>query len=399
MASAPASARFRSLDVLRGADIALMIFVNHVGGMKNVPAWSQHLPSTTDGYTLTDMVFPWFLFIAGVSIPFSLGRYLVGGFPWGALARIIPRVLALLVLGVMFVNEDRFDPVATGMTQNAWSTLFLVAAVVLWSSWPWSTTPIARRIETVIKLVAAIGLAALLWGWRGLENGKAIPHLEPQWWGILGIIGWAYLVGSLTFLLLRGSEVALMGVLGLMMAIAIGAAGGRIGLLSYIDRWLDVHEYLGSTTGLVVAGMIAGVRLTAKGKGKVRFLAVFGLAMWAAGWFLRPLHGYHKDSATESWALVAAGQGALWLAAAHWFLDRKGAPVAPFWLFEWAGRNALFAYVLPDLLSDAANLRGWDLMPYWGAGGGAGMANAVVIMLAVLAIAAVSARFRFVVKL
>lgn len=399
MAIRGAPERLRSVDALRGADVALMIFVNHVGGMKNVPAWTEHLPSSVDGYTLTDMVFPWFLFIAGVAIPFSLGKYLAGPAPWRALLRIVPRVLSLVVLGVMFVNQDAYDPAATGMTERVWMTLFLGAAVALWSGWPGTPGPVRRRVETAIKAAAALLMAWLIVRWRGLDHGTPVPHMTPQWWGILGIIGWAYLVGSLTFLLVRGHLTALMGLLGLMTAIAIGSQHDRLGILSPLDRWLSVHEYLGSTTGLVVAGTIAGVRLGGPGKGRVRFLALFGLGLWAAGWFLRPLHGYHKNSATESWALVAAGQASLLLAAAHAWFDSPKAGDRGGWLFAWAGRNALFAYILPDLLGALAGLAGVDLMPWWGRGGAWGMANAAALSLGVVAIAAVSARRGFVVRL
>ncbi|MGB6866713.1 MAG: heparan-alpha-glucosaminide N-acetyltransferase domain-containing protein, partial [Candidatus Aminicenantaceae bacterium] len=66
------SARLASLDVFRGMTIALMILVNNPGSLKYVYAPLRH--AKWHGWTPTDLVFPFFLFIVGVSISFSLSR-------------------------------------------------------------------------------------------------------------------------------------------------------------------------------------------------------------------------------------------------------------------------------------------------------------------------------------
>ena len=65
--------RIISVDVLRGLTILLMIFVNDLG--RGAPSWMHHIqPSSADGMTLADVVFPAFLFIVGVSIPLAFER-------------------------------------------------------------------------------------------------------------------------------------------------------------------------------------------------------------------------------------------------------------------------------------------------------------------------------------
>ena len=68
-------------------------------------------------------------------------------------------------------------------------------------------------------------------------------------------------------------------------------------------------------------------------------LALFGVGLWVAGWFLRPLHGYHKISASEGWALVAAGQGALLLALFASVALLLAAVVAAVALAAWVWRR------------------------------------------------------------
>ena len=69
----PPTPRVASVDALRGLTILLMVFVNDLG--RAAPAWMHHIrPSNADGMTLADIVFPWFLFIVGVSIPLAFER-------------------------------------------------------------------------------------------------------------------------------------------------------------------------------------------------------------------------------------------------------------------------------------------------------------------------------------
>src|SRR5262245_47490510 len=74
--------RLKSLDTLRGLDILVMIFVNDLSGVQGVPAWMKHIePHLADGMTFVDVVYPAFLFIVGMSIPWALGRRLEKGEP------------------------------------------------------------------------------------------------------------------------------------------------------------------------------------------------------------------------------------------------------------------------------------------------------------------------------
>ena len=69
----PKLARIRSIDLLRGADVLLMLFVNEVAGVAGAPAFLRHKGAADDGMTITDLVFPAFLFVVGMAIPFALG--------------------------------------------------------------------------------------------------------------------------------------------------------------------------------------------------------------------------------------------------------------------------------------------------------------------------------------
>ena len=115
------SGRIASIDALRGLTILVMIFVNDLGGIKDAPKWMKHyFPYDADGMTFVDVVFPAFLFIVGMSIPFALGRRLDRGESVIKVWRhILSRILGLLVIGVFMVNSYTISR-TEGMNANLW---------------------------------------------------------------------------------------------------------------------------------------------------------------------------------------------------------------------------------------------------------------------------------------
>src|SRR5437868_10104209 len=92
--------RCLSIDALRGFVMFTMIFVNDLAGVSKeiVPAWMRHFHGKS-GMTFVDLVFPAFLFIVGMSIPFSLGSRLARKEPlWKIVAHIVGRTLSLLLI-------------------------------------------------------------------------------------------------------------------------------------------------------------------------------------------------------------------------------------------------------------------------------------------------------------
>ena len=101
------SERIVSIDALRGLTILVMIFVNDLASVPNTPGWMKHAADGADGMTFVDVVFPAFLFIVGMSIPFAIGRRLeLGVSRWSVWRHVLIRTLGLLVIGVYMVNTE-----------------------------------------------------------------------------------------------------------------------------------------------------------------------------------------------------------------------------------------------------------------------------------------------------
>jgi len=436
--------RLISLDAFRGFVILLMIWVNYVAGMPGIPYWLEHAGPRADGITLPDLVFPGFLFIVGMSIPLALRRPsapAAASAPASAPAfvavagRLLWRACSLMLAGVVLANAYRYDA-ATAMLPRAWYfLLFYVAMILLWR---------AGRRGWTFWLGLAL-MAFLLVAFRGTLNTEfSSVWLQHTWWGILGMIGWAYLACSIAWLATGGRPAALAGVFVGMIALSFaGAEGGFAWLPDALLGFVNVPQVLGSTAANVLAGTFATqillapprvqpVRVpaaapvqpslaAASGPVAASSLAVpptlhaassfvtapatvdagHGMRLWRlgflaaglllAGLLLRPWHGINKIHATESYTLVCSGIVLATFMLFYWLIDVKQWRHAATWLLP-AGANALLAYILPDLWEQAAAAlhlpRLW--WPFLTTGGMPGLLNAAamtVLMMVLVALA------------
>jgi heparan-alpha-glucosaminide N-acetyltransferase len=409
--SARTSGRLTSLDAFRGFDILTMVFVNFIAGMKAIPFILRHAAADQDTFTLTDVVFPGFLFIVGVSIPLALTkRKAEARTSVSLLGHVVLRTLALLFLGVLLVNENRYSA-AAALGKDLWYFLATAAVFVLWAVVPKDAAPAGRRLYLGLKVAAAVLLMALLIVFRGQGPDGRMTWLQTSWWGILGMIGWCYLAGCLLFLASRGNRVVLAGAVGLMSALYIGARHGGLDFLGSFLNFLNVGSLFGSHAAIVTAGMLAGtVFLPAAGRAapraRGRSLAVLGTALLLTGYVLRPLHGFSKIGGTESYCLATAGICCLLFLLFYIVLDVLKAKKAAAFLIP-AGRNPLLAYLLPGFVDGFLRLLGgvlhvnlWQgLWPFWDTGGLPGILNAAVMTAFILFLTTLATRARLVLKL
>jgi heparan-alpha-glucosaminide N-acetyltransferase len=389
-----------------------MVFVNYIAGMTAIPFVLRHARADQNVFTLTDVVFPGFLFIVGVSIPLALTKRRAGGLAGLALLRHVAiRTLALLFLGVLLVNEDRFSAAATGLSRDLWYFLATLAVFALWSVVPKAATPKKKQLLLALKIGAAALLVVLVLLFRGQGEDGRVTMLQTSWWGILGMIGWCYLAASLLFLACRGNRTVLAGAIGVMTALYIGSRHGALDFLGPVTNVINVGSLFGSHAAIVTAGCLAGTVFLpgsdmAAPARRVRFLGLLGGALVLAGFLLRPLHTFSKIWGTESYCLATAGICCLVFLLFYLGLDvLKGRKAAAFLMP--AGKNPLLAYLLPGLIGNAAGLIGslvhadvdGLLWPFHRAGGIPGMLNAAAMTAVVLLLTAVLSRAGLLLKL
>jgi predicted acyltransferase len=395
---APSSAqaggqRLASLDACRGFVVLAMIWVNYLAGMPGIPYWLEHASPHADGVNLPDLVFPAFLFMAGMAIPLALRRDAAGGLTAPLLGRLLWRAGSLMVAGVVLAEAWRYDAAAALLPRALYFTLFYAAMVLLWRQ-PAAGGP-ARG--WLFWLGAAL-MAALLALFRGKTgDGATSAYLQHSWWGILGMIGWAYLVCGVLYLAVRGRDAALWGGGLLLLALYVGGTDGWLPVPRVLNGFVNVPQVLGSTSVNMLAGVLAGRILLAQSPGAparaVWPLAALALVLLAAGLLLRPFYGINKIHATAPYSLVCAGITLALFVLLYWLCDVRGWRRWCAWLIP-AGGNALLAYIAPDVWEQLAALlhlpRFW--WPLWQQGGAAGVLNAAVLALGMIGLTGMATR-------
>lgn len=358
-------ARIHSIDALRGLVMFLMIFVNDLAGAgRVVPDWMVHFSDRHhggSGMTFVDLVFPAFLFIVGMSIPAALGGRMVHGLSaWDTLSHVGRRTLALLWIGILMVHETP-DTAALGWSGHWWCVLMYLAAIASFCSIaPASTAEQSQRLwKLTVRGVRLAGFVTLIWlavVFRGAKGQRIITlapfSLDTEWYGILGLIGWSYLVASMMFLTFRQNRTALLGCLALLLCLF---AADRSGLFEgfWLNRIVGIGGTLGSLPSITVGGLLLGSMISAtdtselKARTKFTFWFVAGCA--AAALLLERAYGISKNAATPSWCLWACA-----ITAVLWYgfhltsdLGSTGRIARPLVL---AGQNVLLAYLISEML-------------------------------------------------
>lgn len=375
--------RLLAVDLHRGAVIAAMIFVNYLGALPRIPALLLHADERPDTFTLPDLVFPGFLLIVGLAIPLSLEQARQRGVPgWRTLLHIAERTLGLLVAGVALEFHQTLVPEHTGMSELCWVLLFYLGLVLAW-----------QRVTSLARGLGVALIVMLLVMFRGPAlPGGGYAWIQHEWWGILGIIGWSYLAASVVYLVVGARPLALIAALATMLCLYVGGRHGHPLFLSpEVNGFADMGALFGSSSANVMLGVLAGTCFVTPQAVPQRLRFLLGLAGTAVvcGWLLRPLHGFSKNEATESFTLVTAGLQLLLFTGLYLLVDvaaqrRFTRPLAEI------GQNALLAYLLPELCARLGELfhlqdlaRRW-LWPFADASLPAQLANTTAITTLVL---------------
>ena len=181
-----------AIDMLRGLTMVLMVCVNELWPVHDVPHFLEHFDTWEDGMGLADFVYPLFLFAMGMSIPYAIDRRYEKGFDTrSTLIHILQRTLALILMGVFIYNGEAREMAGS---EPLYILLYTLGFFLVWNMYPKDWKP-ARWLQ----MAGCVLLLVLAATYRTADGGL----FRTGWWGILGQIGWAYLLCSATYLLAR----------------------------------------------------------------------------------------------------------------------------------------------------------------------------------------------------
>lgn len=298
--------RIEALDVLRGFTVSLMIMVNNAGDSY---AFMHH--SEWNGLTLSDIVFPFFLFIMGASTYLSLSK---SGFKADkeTIVHIIIRSSLIILI--------------------SW-TIFWFGRVLKGDFLPFDHfrfTGVLTRIAIVYCLLSVLAITL---------NHKIFPYLAAallSFYTILLMIGNGYSNDSSS--IVARTDVLLLGHNHIYSKAPIDPEG----LLASIPSL--AHGIIGFMCGKLLRSNI-GIR------GKIKRMSLVGIILTVSGLILSLWLPLNKRIWSPSFVLVTTGLAEMSLAALTFIIDeKKHSGFAAFRFFKVFGMNALFIYALSEML-------------------------------------------------
>ena len=388
--------RITSVDIFRALTMLLMIFVNDLWSLHDIPAWLEHTTADQDGMGLADVVFPAFLFIVGLSIPLAFqSRIKKAESGTTILLHIAKRSLALIIMGFFMVNLESFRQDIPQIYKNIWEVSMALAILLIWNVYE------KDRVLPAIPvwLLQGIGIGILVALALVYKGGTAEDPqwMRPHWWGILGLIGWAYLLCSVIYLL----SAQKIGIILVCLIILHG-----LNVQEFIPLFKDNQGIRiivsASNHALVMSGVLATmVYLKLKDNNRVGLfigiLILLAILYIAYGLATRPLWGISKIRATPSWTTLCAGIGFSSFALIYILADvlkitRWSAIIMP------AGRSTLTCYLLPYIIYPLF-LPLIKLLPDSLTGGMAGIIKSLIFALVVILLTGLLERNRIKLKI
>jgi predicted acyltransferase len=306
--------RLRSLDVLRGATIAGMILVNNPGDWGKT--FAPFLHAEWHGWTPTDLIFPFFLFVLGVAIPLAFASRLErsGGDLRPLYLQILRRTIILFGLG-LFLAWFPFYDVNWAMARIP-GVLQRIAVVYLFASLAYLNLGVKGRAWLSAVILLGYWLVMKLIPVPGIEVGSIGPDGNPAAWldhAVLGAHVWRNAPGP-------GDP---EGILSSFPAVVTALAG------VFTGEWLRSQR---DRTEKLIG------------------LFVWGTIISAAGYFFGYLFPINKNLWTSSYVVLTAGLALLSLAVIYYFVDIQGKDrwAGPFYVF---GTNAITVFVLSGLVA------------------------------------------------
>ncbi|NNK76433.1 MAG: DUF5009 domain-containing protein [Maribacter sp.] len=337
----------------------LMIWVNDFWTLTNTPKWLTHAKPNEDYLGFSDIIFPLFLFIVGLSIPFAIQNRLAKKESIAVIAKhIVIRSFSLLVIGVFMVNYETHNE-AMGLGKWLRCLLMAVTVSLVWMQWKKSAVP--QKWHGILQILGLVILIFLAFLYKGGADGEEL--MRTQWWGILGLIGWAYSINALAFLIAKGKLVFMILLWLIFNFLAISNALHFLDAIPsavhYFSAW-----YTGTIPAFTSAGVVASLLFQKISKENISramlALTALGVVNIAAGLLTRPIWGISKVPGTPSWLMICTGIGFLSFVFLYYVVDIKKQSSWAKIIFP-AGTATLTCYLIPYFTYPIRSLTGISL--------------------------------------
>ena len=330
------SSRVVSIDVFRAITMFLMIFVNDLWSISGVPHWMEHSMRGEDYLCFADIIFPAFLFITGMSIPFAIeNRIKKGESKLTIIKHIALRSIALLIMGLFTVNYLSLDK--SIVSKNVYTILMLIGFFLTWNSYP-KTQDWRRYLYIGLQI---LGIALLVFLAFIFRDGSG-NIMQPKWWGILGLVGWTYLICSLIYLFIR-QKIKFHALIWLFFVfICIAEANNWLG-----DFKGGILPGRGTFHAFAMGGLITSLLFNRfPFKKSFPLMITLGIIILILGWICNNFWIVSKLTETPPWLFYCLGISLLSYILTYWIVEINEKHSWFRWI-EPAGTASLTCYLIP----------------------------------------------------
>ena len=374
------SKRLLALDVFRGLTIAGMILVNNPGSWSTV--YPPLLHAEWHGCTPTDLVFPFFLFMVGISIAFALGKRKERGDSQGKMVKkILVRTAIIFGLGLFLAAMPKFGIKESELLSGPAVVHYIllgIATLSLFFKEVYRERKLLRRILVGVAIAAVAGM--LVVGTRLYDfSSLRIPGVLQRIALVYGFCGLLFLKTGWRTQLFVGIGILFL-YWGLMTLVPVpGGYPPNLEPSTNLGAWMDRtllggHLWSQSKTwdpeGLLstlpafatgITGVLTGLWLKVK-RGdheKVSALMATGAILITLGLIWDLSFPINKKIWTSSYVLYTGGLGLLFIGVIYWLTDvqRYRWWTKPFVVY---GSNALIAYVISSVLAKLLYTIKWN---------------------------------------
>lgn len=395
MEKADFSQRNVAIDILRALTMFTMIFVNDFWKVHDVPHWLEHAGFGEDFMGLADIVFPSFLFAVGMSIPFALERrYSKHMSTESTLGHIFSRTFALLIMGAFISNsEARLSPEVFYSIGVYW-ILMAIAFICIWNQYPKINTSAFKKTVTVLKVIGWLILIFLALTFRSRDEGNVFgAH-----WGILGAIGWTYLVCALIYIFTRDRlkyliPIWIFFVLVCIFTSRMNVNWGEVAILNFpypnfLQGMLGVlHIGNGALPAFTMGGMILSILSVQYAQApvtkKASFTVITVVLCLIAGFISRHFWVLSKIQSTPPWIFYVTAIAVGTYGVISWLVSKGKA--SWFDIIKPAGTATLTTYLIPYVAYAFADITG-IILPDWFTHGVMGIVNCLCFSLVIISV-------------
>ena len=333
-----------AMDILRALTVLLMIFVNDFWSISGFPHWMGHAETSEDFLGLADVVYPIFLFVVGMSIPYAIESRFKKALPvTGTVGHILSRTFALLVMGAF--TEQTLAGMAPGVIMNmhVFKVFMVLGFFLAWNAYPKTDKPI-RYLYLALQIAGVLLLIYLAFIFRDRDGGFFRGR-----WGILGSIGWAYLFCAFVYLLVRDKIAPIfffwLGLLILCMAKSSQIIPRESNIINDLTNIVRIGATTVFTMGGVLFSMVIAKYTHAPVRKKIIFILATVVVLLIAARISNEFWIISKNRGTPTWILYCTAITIGVYSLLHWAVSKGKA--SWFNIIKVGGTATLSCYVMP----------------------------------------------------